>query len=110
MTITADCCQTDIYDKMADQLKDIDIGVLINNVGMGTGRNYFHDIVNRKLIKNVLICNMLPMTLLSHIVLQSMIKNKRGLIINVGSISGTFVQPFKTPYGPTKAYSDLFSR
>lgn len=110
MTITADCCDTDIYDSIDQQLKDIDVGVLVNNVGMGVGRDYFHNIHNRKSLKNIIICNMLPMTLLTHIVIPSMVKKRRGLIINVGSISGTFVQPFKSIYGPTKAFSDLFSR
>ncbi|CAD5116845.1 DgyrCDS5689 [Dimorphilus gyrociliatus] len=109
-TIAADCCKTDIYETIDDELKEIDIGVLVNNVGIGLGRNYVHNITDRNDIKNIIICNMLPLTMLSHSVLPSMIKKRNGIIINVGSISGTFVQPFKVIYGATKAYTDLFSR
>lgn len=41
-TIVADFTQTDIYEDIADELRNLDIGVLINNVGILNSLGPFH--------------------------------------------------------------------
>lgn len=45
-TITADFSRTDVYTHIDENLSGLDIGVLINNVGMGQGMALFLDVEN----------------------------------------------------------------
>lgn len=52
-----------------------------------------HDIVN---------CNIMSMVRMCHIVLPKMIEHKKGIIVNIGSLSGVIAAPLATIYGATK--------
>ena len=45
-TIAADFSKTDIYDHIEQGLSGLDIGILINNVGMGHEMEFFLDVEN----------------------------------------------------------------
>ncbi|XP_076472174.1 very-long-chain 3-oxoacyl-CoA reductase-like [Babylonia areolata] len=110
--IVADFKKTDIYDSIKQQLTGLDIGVLVNNVGMLNRRTpgYFceaddFDQFNRDIVNvNVLSCVMM-----TGIVLPDMLKRKRGVIINISSGSGLRPMPFFSIYSATKAFICFFS-
>ncbi|XP_072006062.1 very-long-chain 3-oxoacyl-CoA reductase-B-like [Engystomops pustulosus] len=104
---------SEIYPKVENGLKDLDIGILVNNVGM----SYVSDPVRflevddvPKKIDYTLNCNILSMVHMTRIVLPKMLQRKKGLIINISSSTGIRPYPIMTMYGATKAFMDFFSR
>ncbi|XP_066446190.1 very-long-chain 3-oxoacyl-CoA reductase-B-like [Eleutherodactylus coqui] len=103
----------EIYTKVEKALKDLDIGILVNNVGM----TYFNEVTRfhevpdiNKRIENIMNCNLQSMIQMTKIVLPKMVQRKKGLIINLSSAAGARPYPMITMYGATKAFMDFFSR
>ncbi|XP_076471862.1 very-long-chain 3-oxoacyl-CoA reductase-like [Babylonia areolata] len=108
--ITADFKKTDIYDNIKQQLTGLDIGVLVNNVGMGTPLNYLCEIDDfEQLYRDVVNVNVLSAVMMTGIVLPDMVQRKRGAIINVSSAAGLRPAPFITVYSATKVFLRYFS-
>lgn len=102
----------DIGDKqaMADAFNSIDvdgIDVLINNAGLALGLNPAHkaNLADWETMINVNITGLVSLT---HRLLP-LVLNNRGLIINIGSIAGTYPYPGGNVYGATKAFVQQFS-
>ena len=70
----------------------------------------FADIADDQQLHDVVNCNIMSMARMTHIVLPLMMERQKGIIINIGSISGAFSTPLATIYGATKAFVDKFSR
>jgi len=93
-------------------LKDLDIGVLVNNVGMSYKHPDFFDVYAQsdKTVNDIINCNITSLTKMTAIILPGMIKKNKGVIINNASGSGRLPTPLLTVYSATKAYVDFFSR
>ncbi|CAL8125537.1 unnamed protein product [Orchesella dallaii] len=101
----------EIYDGIEEGLKDLEIGTLINNVAMSYPfPEYFVDLPHgRKFYRDMLNCNMMSVTMMTSIVLPGMIQRKKGVVVNVGSLSSMMDTPFMSLYGSTKAFVDKFT-
>lgn len=103
-----------IYKHIAQEISTLDgtVHVLINNVGMAYKYpEYFTKIPNSdKFISDILNCNILSVTRMTHIVLPLMEKNRSGIIINISSYSALFPTPLLALYSASKIYMDYFSR
>ncbi|KAK2464197.1 hypothetical protein APHAL10511_003654 [Amanita phalloides] len=97
------------YAKLSEVLRDLNIGVLVNNVGkshtmpvylIDTPQSEMNDIVN---------VNVHATLRVTHAALPSMVQRKRGLILNVGSFSGAVPSPMLATYSGTKAFLATFS-
>jgi len=100
-----------IYRRIAAELGDLEIGVLINNVGMC--ENYlepFIDIAGEHVIDNLINCNIVSVARMTHMLLPAMIQRRRGVIINVGSTAGAISTPLGILYGATKGFVNKFSQ
>jgi 17beta-estradiol 17-dehydrogenase / very-long-chain 3-oxoacyl-CoA reductase len=104
--------QTSIYTTIRNELGDLDIGVLVNNVGMSYKSPEFFDVYGQsdKDLSNLINCNITSLTKMTAIVLPNMVKKRKGIIINNASGSGRIPTPLLTVYSATKAYVDFFSR
>ncbi|XP_063305816.1 very-long-chain 3-oxoacyl-CoA reductase-B-like [Pelobates fuscus] len=103
----------ELYQSIEDGLKDLDIGILVNNVGMvySEGAARFLDVPDvNKAITDTINCNALSVIQMTRIVLPRMVKRKIGLIINLSSEAGTRPYPMITVYSATKVFMDYFSR
>lgn len=101
----------DIADKQATKtaLDSIDldgIDCLVNNAGLALGLNPAHSasIDDWETMVDVNIKGLMRIT---HHLLPTLVKN-RGLIINIGSIAGTYPYPGGNVYGATKAFVAQF--
>jgi 17beta-estradiol 17-dehydrogenase / very-long-chain 3-oxoacyl-CoA reductase len=92
-----------IYVTLKEELSKLQIGILINNVGMlnGFGRR-FGNVEDDKSIHDIINCNILSMARMCHMVLPQMIKRQNGVIVNIGSLSSAMPTPLLTIYGATK--------
>jgi 17beta-estradiol 17-dehydrogenase / very-long-chain 3-oxoacyl-CoA reductase len=98
--------------RIAQTTADIDVGILINNVGVAYPyARFFHE-VDGELTKNLLRVNIEVTTRMIQLFLPSMLKHKCGAIINVGSGAATVLpsDPLYSLYAATKAFVDQLSR
>ncbi|XP_054806500.1 very-long-chain 3-oxoacyl-CoA reductase 1-like [Prosopis cineraria] len=98
--------------KIHEAIEGLEIGVLINNVGLSYPyARFFHE-VDEKLLKNLIRVNVEGTTMVTQTVLPGMLKRKRGAIVNIGSGSSAVIpsDPLYAVYAATKAYIDQFSR
>ncbi|XP_077117738.1 very-long-chain 3-oxoacyl-CoA reductase-B-like [Ranitomeya variabilis] len=103
----------EIYPRVEKELKDLDIGILVNNVGMTIGLQptVFLDVPDlSQKVTDIMNCNMTSAVQMTAIVLPKMVQRRKGLIINVSSQAGAHPYPLTNIYSATKAFLDYFSR
>uniref|UniRef100_A0A183C0T3 Hydroxysteroid dehydrogenase-like protein 2 n=1 Tax=Globodera pallida TaxID=36090 RepID=A0A183C0T3_GLOPA len=84
------------------QINDINVGILVNNVGMSNANDYPERI---KFCMHFPIVNTLPVTVLSAFVLRQMVKRGgRGVVVNVSSASAYIKWYQYAVYSATKKY------
>ncbi|KAM4038188.1 very-long-chain 3-oxoacyl-CoA reductase-like isoform 3-T3 [Anomaloglossus baeobatrachus] len=102
-----------IYHMIQEELKSLEIGILVNNVGMKISESptKFLDAPNLdKMIENIINCNILSAVQMTRIVLPQMVQRKKGLIINISSEAGKRPYPMALMYSSSKVFVDFFSR
>lgn len=92
--------------RLPEKFKEID--VLINNAGLALGLEsaYNADFEDWLTMINT---NVIALASVTHAILPGMVERKRGHIINLGSIAGTYPYPGGNVYGATKAFVKQFS-
>ncbi|XP_028277618.1 hydroxysteroid (20-beta) dehydrogenase 2 isoform X2 [Parambassis ranga] len=100
-----------IYPAIAEELRGLEIGILVNNVGMTCSDHfsYFLEIPEQK-ITQVINCNMLSVPQMTRLVLPHMVERGTGLIINISSQVGIRPQPLLALYSATKIFVTYFSQ
>lgn len=98
--------------KIAQSTSDIQIGILVNNVGISYPYARFMHEVDAGLEKSLLRLNCEVTTKMIHLYLPSMLKSKRGAIINVGSGAVGILPsyPLYAVYAGAKGYVEQLSR
>ncbi|NXV78000.1 HSDL1 protein, partial [Atlantisia rogersi] len=98
------------YPTIMKALKGIEIGILVNNVGMFyTYPDYFTNLPE-DMLWDMININIASANMMIHIVLPGMVERKKGAIVNVSSASCCQPTPMLTIYGASKTYLDYFSR
>ncbi|XP_042054032.1 very-long-chain 3-oxoacyl-CoA reductase-like protein At1g24470 [Salvia splendens] len=98
--------------EMKEAIDGLDIGVLINNVGVTYPRAmYFHE-VEEKVWMNLVRVNVEATTHVTKAVVAGMLRRGRGAVLNIGSGASIVVpsHPLYAVYAATKAYVDQLSR
>ncbi|KAI3830650.1 hypothetical protein MKW92_030035 [Papaver armeniacum] len=98
--------------KIEEAIGGLDVGVLVNNVGITyPSANFFHA-VDEKIWVNIIRVNIEATTRVTMAVLPGMLKRKNGAIVNIGSGASIVVpsHPLFAIYAASKAYVDQWSR
>ncbi|XP_073948775.1 very-long-chain 3-oxoacyl-CoA reductase-B-like [Choristoneura fumiferana] len=110
--IQADFCEgEEIYATIAKEITDLEIGTLVNNVGISYSYpEYFLDVPDwEKVMSNLIKANVASVTRMTGLALPGMVKRGKGVIINIGSASSIIPSPLLTVYAASKAYVDKFT-
>ncbi|MBW9257886.1 MAG: SDR family oxidoreductase [Candidatus Thiodiazotropha sp. (ex. Lucinisca nassula)] len=86
-----------------------EIDVLVNNAGLALGLKPAHqaDLQDWQTMVDTNIKGLMHMT---RLILPGMVQRRRGHIINIGSVAGSWPYPGGNAYGATKAFVQQFSR
>lgn len=84
------------------------IDILVNNAGLALGIGAAQD-SSLEDWKQMIATNITGLVTVTHAVLPGMVERNRGLIVNLGSIAGTYTYPGGNVYGGTKAFVKQFS-
>jgi len=99
-----------IYDTISAAIKDKEIGILVNNVGV----NYPYPMnfldVPEEIDDNITKINVRDLNKMTRLILPQMVGRRSGAIINLGSISSKFPTPMLATYSASKGYIDLFTK
>ena len=100
---------TDIYGAIEQEMATLHkIAILINNVGIcypGEKPEYFLEIEGLdEFITRIINVNVLCMTRMIAMVLPRMVRERRGLVLNMSSTSGITPTPFLSLYSATKSF------
>ncbi|KAJ9176264.1 hypothetical protein P3X46_011599 [Hevea brasiliensis] len=95
-----------------EAIKGVDVGVLINNVGITYPQARFFHEVDEQVWMDIVRVNLEGTSRVTKAVLPRMLGRKRGAIVNIGSGAAIVVpsHPLFTIYAATKAYIDQLSR
>ncbi|KAM8807550.1 LOW QUALITY PROTEIN: very-long-chain 3-oxoacyl-CoA reductase [Eudromia elegans] len=102
----------DIYSRIKAGLEGLEIGVLVNNVGISYAYpEYFIDIPDLdNTIDKMININIMSVCKMTRLVLPGMLERSKGVILNISSAAGMYPTPLLTLYSATKAFVDYFSR
>ena len=97
---------TNALNAIPDDFKNIDL--LVNNAGGALGLDKFQD-SDLSDLENMITMNNTSLIQISHQIIQIMTQNKKGHIINIGSIAGNWPYPGGHVYCAVKAFVKQFS-
>lgn len=93
---------TDNCYKLYDEVKDMDIDILVNGAGFGLFGNTWETDLDREL--NMINLNVVALHVLTKLFLKDMIKKDKGYILNIASSAGFLAGPYLNTYYATKNY------
>lgn len=100
----------DVRDKAAVMaaFADRQVDILVNNAGLALGALPFEKQAMDDL-EQMVETNVLGLIYCTHAVLPGMVERRRGHIVNIGSIAGSYPYPGGNVYGATKAFITQFT-
>jgi len=98
-----------VQQRIESELKDITVGVLINNVGMSYEHPEYFLQLEADRCRALVDCNINSMLDVTRAVLPTMVARKKGAIINMSSYSA-LCAPLLSVYGASKSFVIQWSR
>jgi len=103
--VVADLATTDGADRVAQAVADLEVGVLVNNAGVGLAGRF--DKLDPGMLREQVLLNCLAPTLLTRHLLPAMRARGRGAVVFTGSIAGRQPLPLHAVYSATKSFDLL---
>jgi 17beta-estradiol 17-dehydrogenase / very-long-chain 3-oxoacyl-CoA reductase len=97
------------WDELALQICDIDVSVLVNNVGINRTEQF--DTIDPTFLRDIVAVNCTSQLLMTRLLINSMLKRPlNSAIVSISSVAGLRPLLYLSPYCATKAFNDFFSR
>uniref|UniRef100_A0A061QPS4 Beta-keto reductase n=1 Tax=Tetraselmis sp. GSL018 TaxID=582737 RepID=A0A061QPS4_9CHLO len=102
----------DVCRKVREATSELNLGILVNNVGMSYPHAEFLDLLDEKTIADIAQVNIHGTTQMIRGVLPKFLEKKRGAVLNVGSGAATVLpsDPLYSVYAASKAYVEQLTR
>ena len=104
--IAADLSRPDGVDQVVSAVADLEVGLLVNNAGVGYAGAFERQDPER--LRSMIELNCIAPVVLTRRLLDPMIERRRGAVIVVGSVAGRQPVPLHGVYSATKAFDILF--
>ncbi|XP_036272306.1 very-long-chain 3-oxoacyl-CoA reductase-like [Pipistrellus kuhlii] len=103
----------EIYEAVKAGLEDLEVGVLVNNVGTLYQKAMARlldceDVAKR--LSDVINCNIMSVAQMTAIVLPRMVSRRKGIVINISSFLDQKPCPLLSAYAASKAFVRSFSQ
>lgn len=98
-----------VYDKLQNELEVLDVGVLVNNVGIMYEKLQYFLTVETQRLKSIVDLNIHATILMTKMLLPQMVTRQKGAIINLGSVSCLQPTPLMTSYSASKSFINDFT-
>ncbi|KAI4819911.1 hypothetical protein KUCAC02_027913 [Chaenocephalus aceratus] len=111
--IVTDFMKDNVFSEIEDQIRSLDIGVLVNNVGMLPSFipcKFLETAQLDQTITTVINCNVKTMAKMCKIILPGMESSGKGLILNISSGVASIPCPLYTLYAASKVFVERFSQ
>ena len=98
--------------RLEDEIKDLEIGILVNNVGMSYEypEEYLSIENGEENVRRMVACNIGPVNTLTRLILPGMVQRGKGAVINISSFTALFPMPMLSVYAASKAYVAQFTQ
>jgi 17beta-estradiol 17-dehydrogenase / very-long-chain 3-oxoacyl-CoA reductase len=97
-------------EKVAKAIKDLEVGVLVNNVGVSYRYPQFFDELTEEEVQNLMTMNIDSVVWMTRMILPGMLGRRKGTIVNVSSASAMYTLPLLAEYSGAKSFVERFSR
>jgi hypothetical protein len=104
--VAADLSKPDAGDRLADEVRDLEIGMLVNNAGYGLAGRFIGQATDR--LRAMVTLNCVTPVVLTSRLLPAMQERGRGAVVVTGSIAGAAPVPLNGVYSATKAFDQFF--
>ena len=104
--VTLDLADDDAVPRLVEAVKDIPIGLLVNNAGFGHGVPF--ETSDPARLSQMVTVNCAVPALLTHALLPAMLERRRGAVIIVASTLAVMNGPYESVYAGTKAFDLSF--
>jgi len=92
------------------KLDPLDIGVLVNNVGVSYDFcQWFHELSDTE-VQNIISVNVESVTWMTRLVLPAMLAKKKGAVVNMSSAAARAPLPLLAQYSASKGYLENLTR
>ncbi|XP_040306160.1 17-beta-hydroxysteroid dehydrogenase type 3 [Herpailurus yagouaroundi] len=108
--IQADFTKDNIYEHIREKLEGLEIGILVNNVGMLPNLLPSHFLDTPDEIQSLIHCNITSVVKMTQLILKRMESRRKGLILNISSGVALFPWPLYSMYSASKAFVCTFSK
>ncbi len=92
------------YERLAETIKGLDVGILINNVGQSHSIPVPFLQTERAELQNIVTINCLGTLKTTQVVAPILAQRKKGLILTLGSFAGWMPTPYLATYSGSKAF------
>ncbi|XP_046742553.1 very-long-chain 3-oxoacyl-CoA reductase-like [Diprion similis] len=98
-----------VYSKIATCVEELEVGVLVNNAGTSYEHPEVFTNVSEETIARILQLNVAGVTGVARAILPGMMERRKGVIINISSMSAAIPNPYLSVYSASKSYVDKLS-
>ena len=97
------------YERLAQLLNGLDVGILINNVGQSHSIPVSFLLTSSEELQNIVTVNCLGTLKTTKVVAPLLAQRKKGLILTMGSMAGVMPTPYLATYSGSKAFLQHWS-
>lgn len=97
-------------DSVAKVVKALEVGVLVNNVGISYRYPMFFMELTDTEVTNLITMNIDSTVWMTRMVLPGMLERKKGAVVNISSASAMYDLPLLAEYSGSKSFIEKFSR